>query len=532
MTQLTAAHALITGNADDYVAETKRAELAGSRLGRAMGTLKGKMSALGASMRPMAGASRQLSFQLSQVGQSAMVTGNLVQALAVQLPDIGLAFGAVGAAAGLVAGIALPALMAAFSSTGDRASELGDAMKDLETKTRDAEDAFRVLQLGLRNAEELRVIDEIARLTSALQRLEDQARRAPGPGLDNGANARERAAALRAEIAALEQVLDKHRKAEDSLKRLQREYANKKSAVELAVERVKDLAENTSNLLTITQRVATAAWDYAGALGTARKKAVGGMDRAVQETREEFLPNGLRRSDVEVIKFPGRGGNGGAGGGGGFGGETTADRLARVQEELASEADLEMQAFAERQAILEAALQQKLLTQEEYNQLMQESQRQHMDAMVRIDAMKYGGILAQTESFMGGLANVLAVGGAKAFAISKKFAAAEAFVSALRGAAKALELPFPANMLAYAKVLATGRGLVSAINGASVGGTNTGAGATAGAGAAQPQVVQNVQDVNVNLPQGAQYDLVQVILESIGDRLGDGANIRNLRVSR
>jgi hypothetical protein len=54
-----------------------------------------------------------------------MATGNFVQALAIQLPDLGLAFGTVGAAAGLLAGIALPAVMAAFGGT----QKQGDALK-------------------------------------------------------------------------------------------------------------------------------------------------------------------------------------------------------------------------------------------------------------------------------------------------------------------------------------------------------------------------------------------------------------------
>ncbi len=69
--------------------------------------------------------------QLSQVGQQSFVTGNFVQALAVQLPDLGLAFGAVGAAAGLFAAVVLPTIATAIFGVGEKAKTLDDAMQTL-----------------------------------------------------------------------------------------------------------------------------------------------------------------------------------------------------------------------------------------------------------------------------------------------------------------------------------------------------------------------------------------------------------------
>ncbi|MBP6435311.1 MAG: hypothetical protein KA292_11670, partial [Sphingorhabdus sp.] len=67
---------------------------------------------------------RMAAQQLSQVGQQTMATGNFVQALAIQLPNLGLAFGAVGAAVGLLAGIALPLLVNALSGTSGGLAEV------------------------------------------------------------------------------------------------------------------------------------------------------------------------------------------------------------------------------------------------------------------------------------------------------------------------------------------------------------------------------------------------------------------------
>jgi hypothetical protein len=68
--------------------------------------------------------------QLSQVAQQTMVTGQFVQALAIQLPDIGLAFGGVGIAAGVLAGIALPLVVEWFGKSGEAAKSAEDRLKD------------------------------------------------------------------------------------------------------------------------------------------------------------------------------------------------------------------------------------------------------------------------------------------------------------------------------------------------------------------------------------------------------------------
>lgn len=84
-------------------------------------------------MSPAAYQSRQVALQLSQVAQQGQVTGNYLQALAVQLPDMATGFGAVGIAAGVLASVALPLVVGMFTDTGGaakRAQESLDALAD------------------------------------------------------------------------------------------------------------------------------------------------------------------------------------------------------------------------------------------------------------------------------------------------------------------------------------------------------------------------------------------------------------------
>jgi len=73
--------------------------------------------------------SRMMAMQLSQVAQQASVTGNWLQALAIQLPDLALGFGPIGIAAGAAAGAVL-AYFASFND-GDGANQILKEQEEL-----------------------------------------------------------------------------------------------------------------------------------------------------------------------------------------------------------------------------------------------------------------------------------------------------------------------------------------------------------------------------------------------------------------
>lgn len=87
---------------------------------------------------------RYMAMQLSQVGQQAMAGGDVVRALAIQLPDLALGFGAVGIAAGVAAGALLPLAVNMLKSE--------DAAKDLETTMSDLDAAMSRLESSTANS--------------------------------------------------------------------------------------------------------------------------------------------------------------------------------------------------------------------------------------------------------------------------------------------------------------------------------------------------------------------------------------------
>lgn len=108
---------------------------------------------------------------------------------------------------------------------------------------------------------------------------------------------------------------------------------------------------------------------------------------------------------------------------------------------------------------------------------------------------------------------------------SKKFAAAQALVNAWAGASEALKLPFPKNLAAFAKVLATGLGAVRNIKSATPGGGGGGAVGGGAVASAAPAATQSPLDVRLNLVGDGDYvrksdvsSLLDILNKEAGDK--------------
>jgi len=137
--QIDSKPAVSAGDAlDDFALAAGRAEDAAQDLGAAASKAGKPLAGVGKGMGSVAYQSRYMAQQLSQVAQQTMASGNFIQALAIQLPDLAGNFGAVGIAAGVLAGIALPLVASLFMETGDEA----ERAKDILEATAKAVDTF------------------------------------------------------------------------------------------------------------------------------------------------------------------------------------------------------------------------------------------------------------------------------------------------------------------------------------------------------------------------------------------------------
>jgi hypothetical protein len=272
--------------------------------------------------------------------------------------------------------------------------------------------------------------------------------------------------------------------------------------------------------------------DLEAALNNAAE-AGANLSRSLPMTTGGIGP-GLFNADGSIAMPPGAPGEGEApsvlGGGGNLADRIERD-LERLREGFMSEEELQIAAYASQQEILQSALEQRLITQQEYNDLMQQAQMGHNDAMAAIDAYRYGSGVQQTQQFMGDMANALRNGNDKMAQISRVFAAGEALINAWRGYSQVLAdptLPFFAKIPAALSVLSAGIGAVNAIKSASGSGGGGGA-ASAGAAASAASSAPNVsRNVAISLTGGDMFSRSQVVqlINSINEAVEDGAVVR------
>jgi hypothetical protein len=253
---------------------------------------------------------------------------------------------------------------------------------------------------------------------------------------------------------------------------------------------------------------------------------------------------GLYNADGSVGLPPGApaddtGGGGLVGGGGG--GMSLAQQIEADLESLRqgfmTQEEIQLEAYASQQEILQQALDQRLITQQEYNALMEQAQREHANAMSSIDVYRYGSGVQQAQQFMGDMANALQNGNEKMARIAKVFAAGEALINAWRAYSQVIAdptLPFFAKIPAALSVLSAGIGAVNAIKGVSAGGGGGGgaagaaavSGASSGAGGGGGGGAS--RNVAIQLMGGDMFSRDQVIqlINSINEAVEDGAIVR------
>lgn len=467
---------------------------------------------------------RMMALQLSQVAQQGSVTGNYLGALAVQLPDMATGFGAVGIAAGVVASVALPLLVQWFSNTSsamdrvqkqmdslsDASSAYASAVKAAAIPTQELTDKYGALSEAARTAllamadvsrvEAIQATaDAIASLGDALLQTERvNARQIGGTRAlaDDFGMAADAANRFEAALVALEKagnLRDQAAAAEQARNALIGAYGSVERMPPVLQQAYKQLAGITveaasingtlSKTPSIFGSISAAAGNLAGVLSGVKDQAagfVGYMQAAYDQALKlsQFTPQ--QRLDQSGKQYGGRGGDprsftnaqantfGGntytpPSSGGGGGADPFQSRLDALRQTLASESQIELAAYTQQQDTLKQALDQRAITQSEYYAMMEQAAQAHQDKMAQIDVYRYGTTLQKTSSFLGDMAGALQGGNEKMLAISKKFGAAQALVNTFTGATEALKLPFPQNLLAFAKVVATGMSAVSAI---------------------------------------------------------------------
>jgi hypothetical protein len=253
----------------------------------------------------------------------------------------------------------------------------------------------------------------------------------------------------------------------------------------------------------------------------------------------------------EFVGETGAQGGGRSGGGGGAPRENPLIReLEAVQQGLMTQEELQMQSYMRQQETLQSALDQRLLTQQEYNDLIQNAETQHSLAIAQIKEREaqmvksaQSGMYSELSNLLGAFATKSKGAALAAIALNKGLRIAEIIQNTAAAQVRALaELGPVAGAAAAAKIGLFGKlqaGMVAATGLMQAGSVGGGGGAAASIGgssatASQAQAPQqNVQTLNfsvTNDPFGISDRLVRQIVGSINEAQRNGSTLINARV--
>lgn len=215
--------------------------------------------------------------------------------------------------------------------------------------------------------------------------------------------------------------------------------------------------------------------------------------------------------------------------------ERTESQLEALREGFMSEAELQAAAYADQQELLKSALEQRLITQQEYNDLMEQSQKSHVDAMNTIDQARMNNVLNGFKGMFGDLSSLMNTENKRMFQIGKAAAVAEAVVTGYQAAVSAwgqgMKIGGPPVAAAFtAASLAKTGALIGKISSQNFGGGGSqsnvgGSGVSMAAGSAPSRSSSNVA---INLTGGDMFSRDQVIglINAINEAQEDGAVVR------
>lgn len=555
MTELAALNVRITGDATGLTAAVNQAEKGLQSVGGAANTAQSRTAGLTSAFGRLSNVSSQTrariqntSFQLQDIAVQLQAGTRASTVFAQQLPQLLGGFGAMGAAVGALAGIGIPALAFAFAAAGTGAKTLEDRVAELKDMQDALDGSTEILSMS---------IEELAqKYGSAASQVRTFAQAQAQSAIATARNA------LKEQILALDDVIDRYADAalgfnefgeaiatSDPFRNLEKDLG----LVGRDLFEVFDAFTSLKAAMSFEEQQAALMQLDAALLeaGVAAGELPPELNRALYEMRElVFQANELEAS---VSRAQGAASNMT------FGApllglsdrqllppmptpedptkarEASAKRLQSeldaVINALMTQEEAQIASFQRQQETLQTALNQRLITQQEYNALLEDAQMQHSEKMAQIDAYRYGSGLQQAQTFFGQMATAMGQGNDKMLKMSRAFGAAEALINAWRAYSQTISdptLPFFAKIPAAISVLAAGMRAVSSIQSGSrgsAGGASSASAVAPSAAQASPGVSRNVA---IQLTGGDMFSRSQVVqlINSINEAVEDGAVVR------
>jgi len=550
-------------------------------VGTGANVFAGKMGLLGNLSDGTRSKIQQVGFQVQdfavQVGSGTSAT----QAFAQQFPQLAGAFGPVGAAIGTLAAIGIPLLAVAFSDAAAESEKLSAEAERQKTAIDGLTEATSKLRLerqmadtGVQLEDEQTAMNEINRLMKEREEIQaritsltstDNVVASQGAVLNQAKYLNDSQETLQVKLDTLDatlKALQYERDIDIAARRRANEqrqaYIEQKKALEevkgyiaAVFNTAQDLESVIKNMATID--LAKVFRDADAAAGGLLTRAGDALNTMVQMAQAQAALDARSIANtpgnVALGKYGSRGGSSShaitdgfgqpitdsSSGGGGGGGKSNPlqAQLEALQNSLMTQEQAELDSYARRQETLTAALEQKMITLEQYNAMFEQLQQEHSDKMAGIDAFRYGDGLQKAGAFLGDMASALQGGNERMQKIAQKFAAAEALINAWRGFSQVLAdptLPWWAKIPQATAHLAAGMKAVSALGGSGGGGGGGARAASASAPAAASGGGGQYLNFQFNGGWTSTEDMGRFMVKAINQAVENGAQIRGARI--
>lgn len=499
---------------------------------------------------------RMMAMQFSQVGQQTMVTGDFVQALAIQLPDLALGFGTVGIAGGVLAGFLMQTLIPIFSQASEEIDDFADRLDEVksiaaklavpleilemtleETTKEFGEGARRAREWALAQAEirigiaqsnlkeHLMFLKDITNVYISLQRMGSGKVSLLDPSVDE-----DRIYRL---SKAMREFMEKHKLSVEQAQELSNAFEALNNATDFEAQQNElqllfDLLKEFGVPLTKLPKDLASAVDEMIILQQETDRAKALMSQLQGVAAGVTIPPVTKGDEDEDD------GDGDEDDGGGVGGrDPFAGRLKRLQKSLMTEREVVESWLAESEQILDEARHRELIGEIEHKDQMLRLEKEYQERLGRI---KEDERTSNLQTVLGSGHETLQALGAfnqKALKMAQAFGAAKAFIATYEGAAEALKQPFPLNLAAASSIISAGLGFVAAIKSVSSSGSigaGGGGGAMAASGGATttPAASRNVaiQLTGDVFSRDQVSGLINEIMSEMNEQVEGGAILR------
>lgn len=218
------------------------------------------------------------------------------------------------------------------------------------------------------------------------------------------------------------------------------------------------------------------------------------------------------------------------------------DRLDAIREQFKTEREVLAEEYVLNQEVLDNALANKLLSEQEYYDLSKKLAEEHQKSLASIQMARIQTDLAAASDFFGSMQGIAQQGGKKMLKVAKAFGAAQALVATFQAAAQAMadwSSFTPMQKIAnFAAIVAQGMSAVRAIkgvsesggggSGASVGGGRGAAAMAGGGGAAAAAPTTTFQFTLMNDPMGFGEKFARQFIDQLNSTQRNGGTIRGV----